>query len=165
MLMSLRIFISKYHYLNTFPVYSFTYWNTKRGLKYVSYSNWGKISVKTLYTDYTFSQVVFLMTALFTAYSRLVKNINVFHIVYIYYIFVAKNAILYRCFISVKMFCRSSIGYGKYMFLMYSSPPKCDFFKSRNDTQRCYIKHFNDQMFQKRILLEQSLQNKIIRTE
>lgn len=26
------------------------------------------------------------------------------------------------------MFCRSSIGYGKYMFLMYSSPPKCDFF-------------------------------------
>lgn len=165
MLMSLRIFISKYHYLNTFPVYSFTYWNTKRGLKYVSYSNWGKISVKTLYTDYTFSLVVFLMTALFTAYSRLVKNINVFHIIYIYYIFVAKNAILYRCFISVKMFCRSCIGYGKYMFLMYSSPPKCDFFKSRNDTQRCYIKHFNDQMFQKRILLEQSLQNKIIRTE
>lgn len=172
MLMSLRIFISKYHYLNTFPVYSFTYWNTKRGLKYVSYSNWGKISVKTLYTDYTFSLVVFLMTALFTAYSRLVKNINVFHIIYIYYIFVAKNAILYRCFISVKMFCRSSIGYGKYMFLMYSSPPKCDFFLisfnellSRNDTQRCYIKHFNDQMFQKRILLEQSLQNKIIRTE
>lgn len=165
MLMSLRIFISKYHYLNTFPVYSFTYWNTKRGLKYVSYSNWEKISVKTLYTDYTFSLVVFLMTALFTAYSRLVKNINVFHIIYIYYIFVAKNAILYRCFISVKMFCRSSIGYGKYMFLMYSSPPKCDFFKSRNDTQRCYIKHFNDQMFQKRILLEQSLQNKIIRTE
>lgn len=165
MLMSLRIFISKYHYLNTFPVYSFTYWNTKRGLKYASYSNWEKISVKTLYTDYTFSLVVFLMTALFTAYSRLVKNINVFHIIYIYYIFVAKNAILYRCFISVKMFCRSSIGYGKYMFLMYSSPPKCDFFKSRNDTQRCYIKHFNDQMFQKRILLEQSLQNKIIRTE
>lgn len=165
MLMSLRIFISKYHYLNTFPVYSFTYWNTKRGLKYVSYSNWEKISVKTLYTDYTFSLVVFLMTALFTAYSRLVKNINVFHIIYIYYIFVAKNAILYRCFISVKMFCRSCIGYGKYMFLMYSSPPKCDFFKSRNDTQRCYIKHFNDQMFQKRILLEQSLQNKIIRTE
>lgn len=165
MLMSLRIFISKYHYLNTFPVYSFTYWNTKRGLKYASYSNWEKISVKTLYTDYTFSLVVFLMTALFTAYSRLVKNINVFHIIYIYYIFVAKNAILYRCFISVKMFCRSCIGYGKYMFLMYSSPPKCDFFKSRNDTQRCYIKHFNDQMFQKRILLEQSLQNKIIRTE
>lgn len=165
MLMSLRIFISKYHYLNTFPVYSFTYWNTKRGLKYVSYSNWEKISVKTLYTDYTFSLVVFLMTALFTAYSRLFKNINVFHIIYIYYIFVAKNAILYRCFISVKMFCRSCIGYGKYMFLMYSSPPKCDFFKSRNDTQRCYIKHFNDQMFQKRILLEQSLQNKIIRTE
>lgn len=59
------------------------------------------------------------------------------------------------------------------MFLMYFNVHQIVIFFlisfnevfSRNDAQRCYIKHFNDQMFLKRLLLEQSLQNKIIRTE
>lgn len=117
MILHRLMLFKKCHYLNTFHVYSFTLWISKRGLKYSTQDYYNK-TVHRLHIHLSY----LCYDSIFTAYVRILKTNHGLNIMYLFYSR-ANIAILHRCFISVKMFYRFSIGKEKYMFLMNSSPP------------------------------------------